>query len=75
MKVCPCVGVSLCSLCELSGFSGRVGSEVSMGYISSPGVLMATALARGGMEMKGLELKPSASLGFYGHWPSPHSQG
>ena len=70
--------VSVCSLWVPSGFSGRVGSEVSMGYIfppPPPGVLMATTLVRCGMEMKGLELEPSASLGFYGHWLSPYSQG
>lgn len=29
---CPCVGASLCSLCESSGFGGTAGFEVSMAW-------------------------------------------
>ena len=42
-----CVGESLYSLFVPSGFSGRGGSEVSMGSIFSWGVLAATDLVGG----------------------------
>ena len=61
MKVCPCVGVSLCSLCELSGCSGRVGSEVSM---DGWGVLSAVTFIGGNNGDGEVEPGPLVNLGF-----------
>ena len=47
LKVCPCVGMSLCSLHVPSGFGGRTGSEMSMGCVFTWGVLAATTLMGG----------------------------
>lgn len=45
--MCPCVGVSLCSLCVPSDFGGRVRSEVSASCIFPWAVLVATTLMGG----------------------------
>lgn len=64
MKVCPCVGVSLCSLCELSGFSGRVGSEVSMDGAFPWCVLSAVTFVGGNNGDGEVEPGPLVNLGF-----------
>lgn len=64
MKVCPCVGVSLCSLCELSGFSGGVGSEVSMDGAFPWGVLSAVTFVGGHNRDGEVEPGPPVNLGF-----------
>ena len=44
---CSCEGVSLSSLCELSGFRGRVGSEVSVDGAFPWGALSAVTFIGG----------------------------
>lgn len=51
LKACACVGVSLCSVCVPGGFGVRAGSELSMGFMFSWGVLVATALVGGRSEV------------------------
>ena len=61
LRGCAFVDVSLCSLCELSGCSGRVGSEVSM---DGWGVLSAVTFIGGNNGDGEVEPGPLVNLGF-----------
>lgn len=62
LKGCPCMVVSLCSLCVDSGFDRRDGTELSMGHIFPWGVLTDTTLMGGrtgdGGSRPGTRIKP-----------------
>ena len=53
LKVCPCVGTSLCSLCVSFGFGGRDESEVNTGCFFHWSVLAARALVGGRPGVRG----------------------
>ena len=64
LKACPCVGASLYSLCVLSGFGGRAGSEVSVGCFS-PGLRWRLPPWLGvWLEPEGLKWETDESWGF-----------
>ena len=47
LRMCPCMGMSLCNLHVPSGFGGRAGSQLSMGRIILLGVLASITLEKG----------------------------
>ena len=70
LKGCPCVGTCLCSLCVLSGFGGRAGSDVSTGHVFPQDVLAAITLVGGGAGDGGVGPEPGMSQVFYAQWLS-----
>ena len=72
LKVCPCVGESLCSLCLPNGFGRGAESNLSTSHIFSLSVLAATLLVGGKAEdggEVGPELGVSSSF-FHAQWLS-----
>ena len=63
LKVCPCVGVSLCSLLVPSNFVDGAGPEVSTGCIFSWGVLAVTTLVGGRAGVRGFRTKARCKSG------------
>ena len=54
---------SLCTLCVLSGFDGRAGSEMSKGHIFPQGMLAAITLIGGGAGDGGARARARCDLG------------
>ena len=63
LKGCACVGASLYSLCVLSGFDGRAGSEVNTSHILPQSVLEAITLVEGGAGHGGAGARGRCKLG------------
>lgn len=66
---CSCEGVSLCSLCELSGSRGRVGSEVSMDGAFPWGALSAVTFVGGKHGDGEVQPGPLVNLGLMANLP------
>ena len=64
MKVWPCVGVSLGSLCMPSGFDGRAESEGNLSAFPPEVHWQLLPLWEVGLKLEGLQLDLDVSWGF-----------
>ena len=70
LKVCPCVRVSLYSLCVPGGFDGRTGFDMNTSQIFPQGVLAAISMVGGETGDAVTRTRASLSQGFpSAQWP------
>ena len=59
------MGVSLCNLPVSSGFGGRTGSEVIMGYVFSQGALTAVTMVQHRAGVRRIKAEARCGLGIF----------